>query len=497
MRPFLKLPRPFRKFSLRNKDTIYKPLLVLFAIVVISIYKIQSNYFATYYDEYDGRETSLKDTLNPNNNLSNVWERKIIPMEDRKDENEIVYASFGTSNTWGAKLPNRDVHPYVKRLSSGDPARGKNFGMRSTGPNYPAACAHSIIGNDEFDVIILEYFMRAGEGLRSFSFRLRERFPNALIIFVRMWGPYQFRHIRTNMNLSDWAKSQGFGHNYIHDARFASALLDYGEENFLNNYWNPEHPIVKYQESVADEIGAYIVKMHAGPKAFGPGGWLGFASIYLAEDSFHLSIGGHGIIAEQIRDIIREVGVPKDRQLGQFRGLDVCQNWFETGEINGDGLTYSPNGKLDKMPNTDKYVLSFESDDENNDLGSGWIGVKNESDEVMDIFVSYMTTGPPPSKYPRVEVTRHYDDDNGDTSQYILEPESIGWGDKEVHVVRLAHIGQIQPGSSNNNKIEKIYFKPLEQTKYPFRLTAVAITPVNTNENEKLSMLEYSGTLST
>ena len=68
-----------------------------------------------------------------------------------------------------------------------------NYGLRATGPNYPAACISSMIGEQAFDVIVLEYFLRGPEGLMTFALRLRERFPNAIIIMTKLWGPYQFR----------------------------------------------------------------------------------------------------------------------------------------------------------------------------------------------------------------------------------------------------------------------------------------------------------------
>ena len=120
-------------------------------------------------------------------------------------------------------------------------------------------------------------------------------------------------------------------------------------------------------------------------------------------------------------------------------------------------MKYSPNGVLYTMPNTEKHVLSFVKDLENDnnvvDQG-GWISINNPSDVVMDVFVSYMTTGPGPGKYPTVEATRN----NRGRETYILDPKSIGWGDKSVHVSRLANVGKIYPGAVNDT----VYFRALE-----------------------------------
>ena len=84
-------------------------------------------------------------------------------------------------------------------------------------------------------------------------------------------------------------------------------------------------------------------------------------------------------------------------------------------------MEYSKDGVVGKMPNTEKYALSFEGKDK-----SGWIEMTNPSNEIMHIFVSYMTTGPPPSKYPKVEAAR----EDGDDTKRMLDPVA-NWGDQQ------------------------------------------------------------------
>eukprot|EP00560_Eucampia_antarctica_P001750 CAMPEP_0197837310 /NCGR_PEP_ID=MMETSP1437-20131217/31770_1 /TAXON_ID=49252 ORGANISM="Eucampia antarctica, Strain CCMP1452" /NCGR_SAMPLE_ID=MMETSP1437 /ASSEMBLY_ACC=CAM_ASM_001096 /LENGTH=290 /DNA_ID=CAMNT_0043444259 /DNA_START=84 /DNA_END=959 /DNA_ORIENTATION=- len=282
------------------------------------------------------------------------------------------------------------------------------------------------------------------------------------------------------MNLSAWAEQKGFGQGFIHNPRFRQAFLEDGEDNWSYVYGNPDETINQYQKKTAEKIGAHIVKMNFDDKADGPNGWIARGDKYLAADSFHLSKGGHAVLAQQIRDIVDRLGVPKERTLGQFLGTDYCNSWFESGVID-KGVEYSPNGRLYMMPHTDKYVLSFGDNDDNDTIGEGgWVKVSNPSDKIMELFIAYMTTGPTPSKYPKVEVTRKYDD----KMKFILDPNTIGWKDKQVHVVRLAQIGTINPGAKHI-----ISFRPLEKTEYPFRLVSIAITPVNENSNEQFLRL--------
>ena len=152
----------------------------------------------------------------------------------------------------------------------------------------------------------------------------------------------------------------------------------------------------------------------------------------LSFDSFHLSPECHKNIADQVKAIVDRIGVPKERNVRLFTAVDQCYNWFTSGLI-GDEVKYSSNGIIKQMPNTNKYVLYFK-DDNNND---NWIQVNNPTNINVEFLIGYMTTGPPPSKYPKVEAIR----ENGD--KYDLHPDSLGYRRKVVHIVRMASLATI------------------------------------------------------
>eukprot|EP00957_Ditylum_brightwellii_P107370 8193147-Ditylum_brightwellii.AAC.1 len=116
--------------------------------------------------------------------------------------------------------------------------------------------------------------------------------------------------------------------------------------------------------------------------------------------------------------------------------VDQCYNWLLTGDIGK--VKYSVNRRLGKMPNTEKYALSF--DGVANSLES-WIEVENTSKEEMELLIGYMTTSLASSKYPLIETMR----DNGE--RFILNPLAGGFLDKEVHVTSFMNVGQIRPFS--------------------------------------------------
>ena len=94
---------------------------------------------------------------------------QFVPLEERKMNHEIRYAAFGSSVTWGSNLSDPKELTYIGRLTYGDSDRGTNFGIRSSGPNYLAACLYTLMEDQEFDIIILEFYMRNREGLLTLT----------------------------------------------------------------------------------------------------------------------------------------------------------------------------------------------------------------------------------------------------------------------------------------------------------------------------------------
>jgi hypothetical protein len=106
--------------------------------------------------------------------------------------NELRYLTFGSSNTWGAGLEEPTVEAYPYLLST----RVHNAGIkasRTSGSNdnssnavLAAACTQSIVQDAVYDVVVLEYAM-IDEAVVLLAQRLRQRFPHATLIWLRLW----------------------------------------------------------------------------------------------------------------------------------------------------------------------------------------------------------------------------------------------------------------------------------------------------------------------
>ena len=142
---------------------------------------------------------------------------ELIPFDQRVPSEQIRYAAFGTSIAWGAYLQNRQKDAFIWQLSP----NAANFAIRASGSEYPARCLSSMIGDQVFDVIVLEFTMRTEHSTFELAQRLRQRFPDAVIISLRNWTPaIVVRSETLKKDARNFAVDMGFGSDYIHDPKF-------------------------------------------------------------------------------------------------------------------------------------------------------------------------------------------------------------------------------------------------------------------------------------
>ena len=111
--------------------------------------------------------------------------------DPESDYQDLRFATFGTSRTWGSGLHDRfQAFPYL--LSP----HVNNLAIRAAGPDIPSQCTATMLGDSMVDVILLEYSFTASDALVRLAHRLRQRFPKATIIFLDIWVPFQFYNRR-------------------------------------------------------------------------------------------------------------------------------------------------------------------------------------------------------------------------------------------------------------------------------------------------------------
>ena len=405
--------------------------------------------------------------------------------------------------------------------------------MRAAGPYYPAMCLQSLVTTDDqcqidghseddedcnetiYDVILLEYVRRAtdedGASLRKLASRLTSRYPDALLLFISDWHPRLIyttvgggprptaKEIREGAKkwrperhvvVKDWndkvnkklpLDSQEFKDTFLRS-------VDRGYEWNWNKIKAVNEDII---DIVAEEFGGYVVNL---PRPEEAADFVDYIP-YFAKDFHHLSDEGHAAVAEEVLELIDELGIVQNPRLGPWTveedgsgaGTDSCVNWFETGfsplSVSGNNITMQEFGDL-------KFGLNFPN--------GGSIVVHNPFNVPMSLHLSYMTTGPPPSIYPPTEVTITPVDtppellspsegnqfaqqvkeaqieqaattQQTDFSPTIIDPTS--WGEVPIHVVQTSYVGTVMPGDN------AVFLRPLEKRDLPFRLISTAINP--------------------
>ena len=128
-----------------------------------------------------------------------------------------------------------------------------------------------MIGDDEYDVIILEFFLMAHSGLEKLALRLRQRFPDAIIIILQNWFPLMINTAGKDggppQNIAAWAEQYGFVRQRggLHDKNFQKLFIDAApEENWQWSTINDVHftqSIEKYAKA-ADAYISYMPRPH-------------------------------------------------------------------------------------------------------------------------------------------------------------------------------------------------------------------------------------------
>ena len=217
-------------------------VLSVFGLIVAAVLTINS--FTT--DRKDDIQTSRRRLLlSPAENDELVT--KVIPMNQRMPAEKIRYAAFGTSIAWGTRLENRREDAFIWQLS--------NFAIRATGAEFPAKCLSSMIGDEVYDVIVIEFTMRIDASAFALVQRLRQRFPDAIIINFMNWTPQMITpNTMVNTHIRSLAEKRGFSKSYVHDPNFHQLMkeevgiddwmMDWGEAVQINDRMKHELGVI-------------------------------------------------------------------------------------------------------------------------------------------------------------------------------------------------------------------------------------------------------------
>ena len=368
--------------------------------------------------------------------------------------NEVRYLAFGGSSTWGGGLryPNRESYPYLLSPAA------HNAAVRSGSYSLAAACTQTIVQDDIYDVVLIEFTV-FDDSIAVLARRLRERFPSASILFVRLWHPSQMKFRHDDGSTIDFMKfRQQHGNPSLDDTGLYFEMLKSGADRWFIDIPEQETEIKMAAAQVQarylklpvpeSDIFAYPITMRK--------------TMELFEDD-DLSKNGHAVIAESIRSHVRESQVlsGQDRdKVGTWGNGDQCNLWYNHGDFELSGRRLRA-VEFDHAGDNHRNALEVSS------AGSSF-DIENTFNEDRMLYLTYMTSSMDNddemrSPYPDVRVSL-----NG-KSTVLVEP--YHGGSEHVEYARTSAVGKVPPGTSTVNLL------PAGLGRRNFRLVGASFLP--------------------
>jgi hypothetical protein len=332
--------------------------------------------------------------------------------------------TFGSSRSWGANIkhPERDSFPAL--------LQARNLAIRASGPEYPAVCTYSMVGEEVYDVIVIEYMLDfVSEALNVLAHRLRTRFPDATLIFLNIWAPRQYTYIPTGETLNTIVRPKRIENpnrtalEYVTDIMIATKPED----------WKFTPYNRKIIEDVAAKVDGIIIDL---PMDIDPLQALSKAVPLYLFDMTHFSELGHVWVRDMILEVISSTQAKPTKRVLPWEYSDQCYSWFQTGKVD-----FIHNMKMIDFGSGSKFALKTNSPPQKN-----FIEIQNVWNSSAFLFLSFMRFGPE-QIYPDVLVEV---DQNGIQScANVVFPrfDDTPFG-LTLHVVNHALIGKINPGNS-------------------------------------------------
>lgn len=385
---------------------------------------------------------------------------------------DLRLAVFGGANSYGVGLGNRfDAYPYLLSQTV------DNYAHASAGPNYYSVCTETVVGDDAmYDVIIMDYWLRYYEGLEELARRLRQRYPHAIILFIRNWLPIHFKRkinetsTEKPQSIEQWKIATG-----ISDATKINEVIQKIRED--DGYWYfPSHATADDAlRNITKDVGGIEFSFHhieGDPKKT----LLNYLGLFEHHRHAHISELGHKALADALYNQIEASLKSKHETLsqqistgvhGHWGNGDECKLWYNSG---GADIEFSEQLQLREFDEHNGW-FALEVN------GTGWFEIENrlhDADfETRTLYISFMTSDDA-DEYPPTQLTI------GDNQDHKVVLDPYNTVDKH-HNIRTLHVGQVRQGD-----LAKIHLAPLhDHARSPFRVVGVAFT------NEIAQPMEY------
>ena len=364
-----------------------------------------------------------------------------------KNDSSTRYLVYGSYDSHGHGLKDyTKAHPY---LLSEDV---HNAALHVGGPALGAVCTQSMTGEGIYDVIVLDFPNRLRQGFRVLAKRLRQRFPNALIIIVKRWSPAHIVHSPLNGTRVDaisWIKDRDIPS--FHHPSFLEAFNKTDPHD-----WIFTHDRDRTTNKVLEMIDGRLVQLTK-PKTAAEA-ILQEMHLFHAEAPAALSEWGHQVVADLVKSLVDQENIQNQdpgirNELGSWFPGDSCHMWYTNGQLSES--MYKRPAKMVRFakPWGYKYALEFAAK-------GGSVLVHNPFDIPRALYLTYMTHTTL-NTYP-VQVFIQT------KPGAVLEPTD----EKDAafsHSPRTVAVGFVNPGTT------EVRFESLGNTLNNFRLTGASL----------------------
>jgi hypothetical protein len=370
------------------------------------------------------------------------WSRKLGFGKDK-----FRVAVFGGSDAWGTGPESRfKAYPYLVSPTV------DNFAHSSMGPNYFSVCTESVVGDDAmYDVIIIDYWLRYFEGLDELARRLRQRYPHAIMIFVRTWGPLHFKRKSSEdsndiQSLGQWMYKMGLKN--ANTATLNKAIKDDTGYWYLPDRSKADSAI----KNIADSVKGY--EFTFSQRETGKQTLIDFMGFFDEHSHAHTSELGHEAIAHGL-DVIIHTHIEKGQEIdlvntgvhGHWGRGDSCHLWYFSG---GTNMLYSENMHMEEFDSHNgHFALAVD--------GPSWFVIDNKMEDgalaSRTLYLNYITSQTE-GVYPDLKLS---------IGEETWTLRSHNTADPH-HAIRTVELGQLPHGETN------ITITPVGTGNLPFRL---------------------------
>lgn len=371
-----------------------------------------------------------------------------------------------------------------------------NYAFPAQGPNYASTCLQSMIKDNVYDAIVIDFPLQKPEVVEPLTKRLRHRFPNAGIFLVdrvvmkrvKLQDPFfPGRQADFQRAISKFLGGRGkrfwaprsissFDHDAFRDflgekKKLKEEKLKSLEEFQKNPPRNARGQVIMPRKEIWYEMPlAYrsfkegtesiVGKFRTTPVEFGDEENLeetlsGLLDMYY-DDGVTLTQAGHDYLADLIKEAMHgtKIGPPASVP-DKFGDGDSCNVWFTTGDAGplemSDGVTMVNYQDV-------RHGLEFASKD-------AYISIVNPFNSKRTVYISYLTSPGPDLIYSSAKLK---------VDGINIQLDTIASDDYQaahsITTPRTVPIGKLNSGS------HKLYVEDLGNGIRPFRIVGVSIT---------------------